>query len=60
MTNSDWLYPAASGFYDYSTPALAAYRKFLLQKYGNITALNLAYDSAFSSFFVLLPRKTRR
>ncbi|WP_276743788.1 alpha-amylase family protein [Victivallis vadensis] len=50
MTNSDWLYPAASGFYDYSTPALAAYRKFLQQKYGSITALNQAYDSAFSSF----------
>lgn len=57
MTNSDWLYPAAKGFYDYSPPARAAYREYLKEKYGDIAALNQKYKTAWPDFdAVEMPR----
>lgn len=48
--NNDWYYPIDNGFYDYSTPAQDAFRKFLRGEYGSIAKLNAAYGSAHADF----------
>ena len=50
MTNSDWLYPASKGFFDYSAPALYAYRAFLKERHVTIDRLNAAYGTDFPDF----------
>ncbi len=48
----EWTYQSRyfEEFYDYSEKNLIAYRKFLSQRYGDITALNKAHNENYSSF----------
>jgi hypothetical protein len=48
-------YPSRGGFQAYSALAVADFRLVMQQKYQTITALNLAWHSAFSQFSQIMP-----
>ncbi len=46
------------GFYDYSEPALADFRKFLKERYGEPAKLNAAWGTGFADWDAVRPPKT--
>jgi hypothetical protein len=58
--HNDWWYPMCDGFYDYSTPTINAYRKYLRDVKGfSLGFLNKRYGSNFSSWQSVFPPKPK-
>lgn len=62
MQTEEWIAPVrSSATEDYSEPSQAAFRRYCMQKYGAIDALNGAWKTTYASFDeVRIPKKTER